>query len=73
MNTIPIYFNGEARTVPEGSTLRQALALLAPGGAPDDAPLATALNGDHVARPQRERTRVSAGDHITTFTPIVGG
>ena len=48
-------------------------ALLTPGGAQEDAPLATALNGDHVARPQRERTRVTAGDHITTFTPIVGG
>lgn len=73
MNIIPIYFNGEARTVPEDSTLRQALALLVPGGMPDGMPLATALNGNHVSRSQRERTRVSAGDHITTFTPIVGG
>lgn len=74
MNTIPIHFNDEPRCVPEGSNLQQALALLAPN--PGDAPptsIATALNGRHIARAQRESTPLSAGDHITTFAPIVGG
>lgn len=73
MNTIPIYFNGESRIVPEGSTLQQALALLTPGIDPNDTPIATALNGDHIARPRREQIRLTPGDHVTTFTPIVGG
>ncbi|CAM5204659.1 Sulfur carrier protein ThiS OS=Castellaniella sp OX=1955812 GN=thiS PE=4 SV=1 [Castellaniella denitrificans] len=73
MNTIPIYFNGESRAIPDGTTLQQALALLAPGGAPDHSPVATALNGSHVARPRREHVRLAPGDHVTTFTPIVGG
>lgn len=73
MKTIPIYFNGESRAVPEGSTLRQALTLLVPGIDPDHTPIATALNGNHVARPRREQIRLVADDHVTTFTPIVGG
>ncbi|WP_298016356.1 sulfur carrier protein ThiS [uncultured Castellaniella sp.] len=74
MNTLSIYFNGEPRSVPEGTTLQQALALLtqADGAAPP-APIATALNGSHVARARREQTLLAAGDHITTFQAIVGG
>lgn len=71
MNTLSIHFNGEPRSVPEGATLQQALALLMQGTVPS--PIATALNGRHVARAQRARTPLAAGDHITTFEPIVGG
>ena len=73
MNTLPIYFNGEARSVPDGSTLQQALTLLVPEDMADHTPMATALNGSHVARLKRDQVRLAAGDHITTFTAIVGG
>ncbi|MGB6007864.1 sulfur carrier protein ThiS [Castellaniella sp.] len=74
MNTISIYFNGESRSVPDGTTLRQALELLAQDrDALQPASIATALNGSHVARALRDQTSLAAGDHITTFAPIVGG
>jgi sulfur carrier protein len=73
MNTLTIHFNGEARAVPAGSTLQEALALLLTVPLPDDAPIATAVNGIHVARAQRGRTMLAAGDEITTFEPITGG
>jgi sulfur carrier protein len=73
MSTIHITLNGEPRSVPTGLTLQQALALLADRNLDDRTPIATALNGHHVARAERARAMLSEGDQITTFEPITGG
>jgi len=73
MKTITVHFNGEPRSIPEGSTLQQAFALLVDAPEQDGPPVATAVNGQHVARALRSRTPLSAGDQITTFEPITGG
>lgn len=73
MTTIQIQLNGSAHTLPSGTNLQRALALLRSGASPADAPLATALNGTHVARAQRAQVVLNDGDQITTFEPITGG
>lgn len=61
--------NGAPLPCPADLTLA---ALLAQQGiAPTT--VATALNGDFVARARRDATVLSPGDAITTFQPIVGG
>jgi sulfur carrier protein len=64
-----ITVNGEPREVVEGSTLAELVAAL--GQAPQA--LATALNGEFIARDARERVQLRAGDAVFTFQPITGG
>jgi sulfur carrier protein len=64
-----ITVNGEARSVPEGSTLADLVAAL--GQAPQA--LATAVNGEFVARDARGGVQLRAGDAVFTFQPITGG
>ncbi|PPE70703.1 sulfur carrier protein ThiS [Caldimonas thermodepolymerans] len=66
---VPIHLNGEARHVPAGTTLAQLLERL--GHAP--ASVATAVNGNFVARGARDGCVLQPGDHVTCFAPIVGG
>ena len=64
-----ITLNGEAREVPPGQTLADLIAAL-------DAPppsLATAVNGEFVARALRHECRLRDGDAVFTFQPITGG
>ncbi|HEX7388279.1 MAG TPA: sulfur carrier protein ThiS [Castellaniella sp.] len=68
-----IHLNGTPHDVPEKATLHQVLALLAVPVDQADAPVATALNGVHVARSKRDQTLLAPGDQITTFEPITGG
>ncbi len=66
---ISIVVNGQAREMPEGSSLADLVAQLA------DSPqaLATAVNGDFVARDLRAAHLLKPGDQVFTFQPITGG
>lgn len=66
---IPITLNGEARELPDGSTLADLVAQVA------QAPtaLATAINGDFVPRGERSQRVLQANDAVFTFQPITGG
>jgi sulfur carrier protein len=69
MTLINITFNGEARQVPAGSSLADALAAT---GLPA-ASFASALNGEFVARDARAQTPLAEGDAVFTFQAITGG
>jgi sulfur carrier protein len=69
MTPITITLNGEARELPAGSTLADALAA---GGQPA-ASFASAVNGEFVARDARANTVLSDGDAVFTFQAITGG
>ncbi len=66
---ISISVNGQPREVAEGSSLADLVAQLV------DSPqaLATAVNGDFVARDARATRVLQAGDQVFTFQPITGG
>ncbi len=66
---ISIVVNGQAREMPEGSSLADLVAQLA------DSPqaLATAVNQEFVARDARAARLLQAGDQVFTFQPITGG
>jgi sulfur carrier protein len=66
---ITITLNGASREVPPGQTLADLIAAL-------DAPapsLATAVNGEFVARDARRDHALRDGDAVFTFQPITGG
>lgn len=66
---ITITLNGTAREVPPGQTLADLIAAI-------DAPppsLATAVNGEFVARDARANCPLRDGDAVFTFQPITGG
>jgi sulfur carrier protein len=66
---ITVTLNGEPRTLPHGRTLADLIAAL-------DAPapsLATAVNGEFVARDARSECKLRDGDAVLTFQPITGG
>ena len=66
---IDITLNGEARKLPPGQTLADLVAGL---DAPPPA-LATAVNGEFVAREARNECQLRDGDAVFTFQPITGG
>ncbi len=66
---IAITVNGQTREVAEGSTLADLVAELA--ASPQA--LATAVNGDFVARDVRAAHLLKPGDQVFTFQPITGG
>ena len=66
---ITITLNGEAREMPPGRTLEDLIAALE---APPPA-LATAVNGEFVARDARGGCTLQNGDAVFTFQPITGG
>lgn len=66
---IVVTINGEAREVPAGHTLADLIAAL---GAPPPS-LATAVNGEFVARDARGSWPLRDGDAVFTFQPITGG
>ena len=69
MNTITITVNGTRLDVALGSTLADFVASIR---RPPQA-LATAVNGDFVARDARQQYRLNDGDAVFTFQPITGG
>lgn len=66
---ISITVNGEPRDIAPGSSLADLVAQLV------DSPqaLATAVNGDFVARDARVAHLLNASDQVFTFQPITGG
>ena len=64
-----ITVNGESRDVAAGTTLAELVAAL--GQAPQA--LATAVNGEFVARDARAQVHLGEGDAVFTFQPITGG
>ncbi|NYT76835.1 MoaD/ThiS family protein [Alcaligenaceae bacterium] len=73
MSTINITLNGQPHTVSAGVSLADALRALVPDVDNADAPIATAVNGKHVARQARADHALNDQDAITTFEPITGG
>jgi sulfur carrier protein len=66
---IAITLNGEPRKLSAGQTLADLIAAL---DAPPPA-LATAVNGEFVARDARSECKLRDGDAVFTFQPITGG
>ena len=66
---IAIHLNNGRLQLEEGATLAMLIAFL---DKPPQA-LATAVNGDFVARDQRAARVLCDGDVVTTFEPITGG
>ena len=64
-----ILVNGDPRAVPPNTTLADLVAQL--GHAPQA--LATAVNGEFVARDARAQCMLTEGDAVFTFQPITGG
>ena len=66
---IAIRLNNDSVQLEEGTTLAALVARL------DKPPaaLATAVNGDFVARDSREQCVLRDGDAVMTFEPITGG
>jgi sulfur carrier protein len=66
---ICITLNGQTRELSAGQTLADLIAAL---DAPPQA-LATAVNGEFVAREARAGCLLREGDAVFTFQPITGG
>lgn len=66
---LQVTVNGEPRELPAGSSLADLVA--ACGVAPEA--LATAVNGEFVARDHRAQRPLAPGDAVFTFQPITGG
>ncbi len=64
-----ITLNGEPRAIQDGTTLAELIAAL---GHPPQS-LATAVNGEFVARDARAGVQLREGDAVFTFQPITGG
>jgi sulfur carrier protein len=69
MTHITVHVGGEARALPSGSTLADLVAAL--GHEPSA--VATAVNGDFVARGARAGHVLADGDRVHCFKPITGG
>jgi sulfur carrier protein len=67
--TLQITLNGEPRPIADGQTLADLITAL---GEPPQS-LATAINGEFVARAARADTPLRDGDAVFTFQPITGG
>jgi sulfur carrier protein len=65
-----VLLNGQGRDVPDGCTLDELLAREA--DVVRDA-IATAVNGEFVARTARATCALKDGDAVTCFQPITGG
>lgn len=61
--------NGQRHAVHEGATLADLVGALKL----EPAAVATAVNGDFVAREQRATHALQPGDHVACIQPIVGG
>ena len=69
MNPITITLNGAPQRIAPGTALAELLAAI---GQPPEA-LATAVNGEFVARAARPQHELREGDVVFTFQPITGG
>lgn len=71
MTAVPlaVTVNGQARALSPFTTLADLIGHM--NHAPHD--IATALNGEFIARGQRHERVLRDGDAVTCFQPIVGG
>lgn len=65
-----VVVNGKERALPEGSTVADAVALLAAGQTPR---VAVARNGEVVRRPEWADTPLADGDRLEVLSAIQGG
>ena len=72
-DTITIQTDRGPLGVPRGSTLADALPALLAGSSLDAHSVATAVNGDFVARADRGHHVLQEGDAVLCFSPITGG
>jgi len=72
-DTITIQTDRGPLCVPQGSTLAEALPALLAGSVLDAGSVATAVNGDFVARADRAHHVLHEGDAVLCFAPITGG
>jgi sulfur carrier protein len=68
-SSITVLVGGEKRRLPSGSTLAELLAALDH----EPAAVATAVNGEFVARGARAERLLVDGDRVHCFKPITGG
>ena len=68
-NSDEVLVNGQVHTLSAARTLAELIGEL--GHAPDS--VATALNGEFVARGQRAERVLRDGDRVTCFQAITGG
>lgn len=73
MNTIRITVNGTEHTVAQALTLAQLLDDLKITTDDAPVPVASAVNGQYVAKRARAEVVLNDQDAITTFEPITGG
>lgn len=73
MSTIRITVNGRAHSIAPSSTLEALLRSLGKEADRPDSPIATAVNGRHVAKQARASFVLNDQDEVTTFEPISGG
>lgn len=69
---LTIHTDRGALRLPVGSTLADAVGLLLQA-APDATTVATAVNGEFVARSARADHALRDGDTVLCFSPITGG
>ncbi|WP_418317637.1 sulfur carrier protein ThiS [Piscinibacter sakaiensis] len=69
VHAITIQLDGKPQCIADGSSLAALVESL--GHAPNA--VATALNGQFIARSQRETQPLREGDAVLLFQPIVGG
>ncbi len=67
--TIRVRLNGQARALPDGSTVVQAVAALTEAATG----VAAALNGDVVPRGSWAATALTDGDQVEVVTAVQGG
>jgi sulfur carrier protein len=68
-----VSLNGDATTLPAGSTLADLLARHAASAGQSPEHYASAVNGQFVPRGRRAATVLADGDAVTLFQAIVGG
>ena len=72
-DTLTIQTDRGPLNLPPGATLADAVAQLLQGSARDTDAIATAVNGEFVARSARAHHALQDGDTVLCFSPITGG
>jgi sulfur carrier protein len=73
MSVITVHTDQGDQRLPAGSTLADLLTYLAQTQSLDDGAVATAVNGQFVARSERDQHTLHDGDAVLCFTAITGG
>ncbi len=71
--TLTIHTDRGPLSLPVGCTLADAVELLLQGSSREASAIATALNGEFVARAARADHALHDGDTVLCFSPITGG